>query len=86
VIPYAEVTTLRLGPVSVPVFLVLLVTAIAVASAIIIVRGHRQGVPYERTEELCLGVRANRMCADARSSWLEDHQLAGSAIPRRNPL
>jgi prolipoprotein diacylglyceryltransferase len=54
VIPYVEVTKLRLGPVSVPVFLLLLVTAIAVASAIIIVRGHRQGMAYERTEELCL--------------------------------
>ena len=37
-----------------PVFLLLVVTAIVVACAIIILRGHRQGLAYERTEELCL--------------------------------
>lgn len=53
-IPYVEVATLHLGRFSAPIFLVLVVTAVAVASAIIVVRGHRLGLPYERTEELCL--------------------------------
>jgi len=54
VIPYVEVTMLRLGPVTIPVFLSLLVTAVAVASAIIILRGRRHGMAYEHTEGLCL--------------------------------
>jgi phosphatidylglycerol:prolipoprotein diacylglycerol transferase len=54
VIPYFEVRQFQMGQVTVPSFLVLLVTAIAVASIIIVVRGHRQGVAYERTVELCL--------------------------------
>jgi len=54
VIPYLKVDSITLGPIHLPVFLVLVSTALVVSSSILIVRGHRLGLAYERVEEACL--------------------------------
>jgi phosphatidylglycerol:prolipoprotein diacylglycerol transferase len=54
VIPYLKVEFVTLGPIHLPVFLLLVCTALVVASAILVMRGHRLGLAYERTEEMCL--------------------------------